>query len=186
MLRTHFADERIDYTGEQLASGWAEQCFGLSGDSMVAFVGACDVKPEFMVDLEDLRAGAEIRSEEMLHFIIEHGDRDLPRAVLRQRLLVALLAESLNRRLGENRIRREGDDLFDGDRKVTVSVATLSPRSALIHAGVNVRAEGAPVPAAGLSDYGIDPRDFAVEMLGRYAHEMATAESARGKVREVR
>lgn len=191
MLETHFIDERIDYTGEQLVSRWAGERFGASADSMVAFIGACDVKPEFMVDLDDLRAGAKIRSDEMLHFIIEHfaGEPrgpDLPTAVLRQRLLMALVAESVNRRLGEARVRREGDDLFDRDRKLTVSIATLSPVSALIHAGINVRTAGVPVPARGLADYGIDPRSFAEEILERYKREMDLAETACGKVREVR
>ena len=64
----------------------------------VAFVGPCDVRPEFMKDVEDLKAASRIYSEEMLHFIVEHFGCVLDMAVLRQRLLMAIMAENLNRR----------------------------------------------------------------------------------------
>ena len=182
-LKTLFAPDEIAYTGEQLQSLWAYRTFGLSGDSMVAFVGPCDVKPEFMRDMEDLKTGARIFSERMLHFIAEHFDADLDRAVWRQRVLMALIAERLNARLGAPRVRRVGDDLFDGDRKLSVSIATVSPVSALIHAGLNMSRENTPVPTCALRDYDVEARAFGREILEAYQEECVGARHARSKVR---
>jgi len=178
-----FIPARIAYTGEQLHSHWAYRAHDLLGDSAVAFIGPCDVKPEFMKDVEDLKAGSRIYSEEMLHFIIEHFDVDLDRAVLRQRLLMALMAEALNARLGRPAVARRGSDLYDGDAKLTVSIASVSPVSALIHAGINISSRNTPVKTRGLGDYGIAPREFAEEILAAYAAEGKSAWRARCKVR---
>jgi len=183
LLKTLFVPEEIAYTGGQLRSHWAYRSFGLLGDSAVAFIGPCDVKPEHMRDVEDLKAASRIYSERMLHFIVEHFDADLERAVLRQRLLIAVMGEALNRRLKTPQIVRRGSDLFDGERKFTVSVASVSPVSALIHAGINISSRNTPVPTRGLADYGIDAREFAAEILAAYAAECDSARRARCKVR---
>ena len=182
-LKILLTRDEIEYTGEQLRSLWAYDSFDLLGDSIVSFVGPCDVQPEHMKDMEDLKASARIYSERMLHFIVEHFDCDLDCAVLRQRLLMALMAEALNRRINEPKIRRAGDDLYDGENKVTVSIASVSPVSALIHAGINISSRNTPVPARGLEDYGIDAREFAEEILAAYAEECASARRSRCKVK---
>ena len=182
-LQVKFIEDRITYTGEQLHSLWAYRSFGLLGDSAVAFVGGCDVRPEYMRDVEDLRASSKIYSEEMLHLIVEHFDTDLNRAILRQRILVAIMAENLNRRLDKPVIIRRGSDLYDGTRKLSVSIATASPVSSLIHAGINVSSRNTPVPTRGLDDYHIAPRGFAEEVLQAYAEECAGVLRARCKVR---
>ena len=183
-----FLEREIDYTGEQLRRGWAGQQTGVGDkpeDVIVAFIGACDVAPEHMVDLEDLRAGARIVARRMLHFIAEHFHRDLARAVWQQRVLVSIAADRINARLGEQRVRREGDDLFVEDRKLTVSIAARSPRSALIHLGVNIDPTGAPVPAVGLEELGIEAEGLAREVMEAYVAEVAGAEHAVKKVRGV-
>ena len=183
-LRTLFVPDEMQYTGEQLRSLWAFERFDLLGDCAVAFIGPCDVQPRHMKDAEDLKASARIYSERMLHFIVEHFDADLDRAVLRQRLLIALMAENLNRRLGgEPPVRRVGADLYDGIYKLTVSIASVSPVSALIHAGVNISSRNTPVPTRGLDDYGVNAREFGEETLAAYAQECALAHRSRCKVR---
>lgn len=182
-IACRFIADRIAYTGEQLRSHWAYRTFDILGDSAVAFIGPCDVKPEFMKDVEDLKAQSRIYSEEMLHFIIEHFDIDLDRTILRQRLLMALMSEALNSRLSRPAVKRKGSDLYDGDAKLTVSIASASPVSTLIHAGINISSRNTPVKTRGLGDYGIDPRGFAEEVLTGYAQECASARKARCKVR---
>jgi hypothetical protein len=182
-LKTLIARQEIAYTGEQLRSHWAYRSFDLLGDSAVAFIGPCDVRPEFMKDVEDLKAASRIYSEEMLHFIIEHFSCSLEQAVLRQRLFMALMAEHLNRKLGASKVTRIGSDLYDGKFKLTVSIASVSPVSALIHAGINISSRNTPVPTRGLADYKIEPRPFAKEILKAYAAECESAQRARCKVR---
>ncbi|MGD0112943.1 MAG: DUF366 family protein, partial [Armatimonadota bacterium] len=64
---THqFLGREVEYTGAQLRSGWVAEVTGMAGDAAVAFIGACDVKPEHMVDRVDLEAGARISSPRML------------------------------------------------------------------------------------------------------------------------
>lgn len=184
-MRTQLLEESLHYTGEQLRSGWIRETTGLEGDVAVGFMGPCDVAPEHMVDRVDLEAGAEIRSPKMVHLIIEHPGLDLDHITARQRLLMALAGEIINAHLEEALIRREGDDLYVRDRKLSVSVATTSPGSGLIHAGFNVRGEGAPVAAIGLEELGLAPRDFAERLLAAYAAEIEGAHQAGAKVKSV-
>ena len=184
-MRTRLLESEIPYTGAELTSGWVMQMAGLKGDAAVAFLGSCDVAPEHMVDREDLEQGAAIRSPRMVHVIVEHPNVTLTDITVRQRLLMALAGEILNRHLGQHLIHRKGDDLYLRDRKLSVSVATTSPTSGLIHAGFNVRGEGAPVPAIGLEELGAESRWFAGKLLEAYAAEMEGIQGASRKVKPV-
>jgi hypothetical protein len=181
-IQAKFIERKIPYTGEQLRSHWAYRSFGILGDSAIAFIGPCDVRPEFMKDVEDLKAASRIYSEKMLHFIIEHFACGLDLAVLRQRVLMAIMAENLNRSLGAPQVTRTGSDLYDGKFKLTVSIASVSPVSALIHAGINISSRNTPVPTRGLADYSIQPAAFAKEILKAYAAECEGLLRARCKV----
>jgi hypothetical protein len=185
-VRTSVLGREIAYTGAQLRSGWIEETAGVTGDAAVAFLGPCEVAPEHMVDLEDLEVGARISSPRMLHVIVEHPRLDLGHTTTRQRLLMAIAGELLNGRLGEPLVRRDGDDLYLRDRKLSVSVATASPTAGLIHAGLNLRGEGAPVPAVGLEELGVEPREFADRLLAAYAAEIMGGQEAARRVRPVR
>ncbi|MCK4776815.1 MAG: DUF366 family protein, partial [Actinomycetia bacterium] len=144
---------------------------------------------EFMVDLEDFRNNETIFSNDMLHFIIEIDERDLEKTVLRQRIVISIIKETIEI-LNENlRIKREGDDLFilkkNGHKKITVSVATLSPASSLIHVGINISSEGIPVPAIGLEEIGVDYKKVAGIVLEKIKKEFIDVESSTLKVKLV-
>ncbi len=184
-MLTKFIKEEITYTGRELTSHWAYRRFGLLGDSLVAFCGPCDLPVERMADLEDVLSDAPIHSARMLHFIVEHFGSTLETTVLRQRLLICLIAELLNRPGGEARIIRKGDDLYFGEGKLSVSIAVQSPVSTMIHAGLNVVTEGTPVKTAGLVELGVEPEGLAREILVRYREEIDGIARARCKVRGV-
>ena len=184
-MQARLLDQEIRYDGSQLRSGWIAEVACLPGDTAVAFFGACDVSPEHMVDRVDLEAGARICSPRMVHVIVEHPGLDLDHITTKQRLLMALALEILNANLGESLLRREGDDLYLRDRKLSISVATVSPTSGLIHAAFNVRGEGAPVAAVGLEELAISPREFAERLLAAYAQEVESAAEAARKVKPV-
>jgi len=181
------SQREIDYSGRELRSGWICETFGVEGDAIAAFVGGCDVDPAFMVDLEDLEAGEEIFSRKMLHFIVEHTSSTPTEIVARQRLLVVIIKEVLEEMVPLLRIRRVGDDLFDGGFKLTVSIATMGGggKIGLIHTGINIDPKGAPVPAKGLMDYGIEPDRFAGLVAERYVEEVLSIGHASRKVRHV-
>ena len=177
--------EPLKYSGHQLRSHWILDTFGLRGDTVVAFCGPCEVALTEMVDLEDVAAGEAIAAGNMLHFIAEHFDRDLEKAVLRQRIFICMVAEALFQRDGVPTVRREGDDLYAGERKLSVSIATASPVSTLMHVGLNLDPSGAPVPAVGLDEWGVDAEALARELLEAYVSELADVHLATCKVRGV-
>jgi hypothetical protein len=182
-LSFRILDGAIPYVGTELRSGWVREHTGLPGDAAAGFVGPCDVPTANLVDLDDARAGEFIRARSMAHVIVEHPGSPLELAVLRQRILVALLGELL---AGRGRVaRREGDDLYYEGRKLTVSIAAPSPASSLIHLGINVDPSGAPVPAVGLAEMGVEPRALLHDLLSNYAAELASAAHAATKVRSV-
>ena len=185
MQRIVVTDRHIEYTGHQLRSLWLYDTFGIAGDAIAAFVGPCDVPTDALVDNEDRRAGDTIRAALMLHLIIEHFDRDLLRTVFRQRLLIAIIKDLLQQAADIPALRRSGDDIFCAGEKLTVSVATISPVSTLIHTGINIDPSGAPVPACGLQNLAIDHLDFADRLTAAYVAEIDSAAHARTKVRGV-
>ena len=180
----------LTYDGLQLSPHWIYRQHDLLGDAIVAFRGPCEVKLTEMVDIEDVKAEAPISSQEMVHFIVEFFDLDLEKAVYRQRLLIVTAKEYLEEVLKE-KVTRRGDDLFlnrpqDGrPGKLSVSIATSSPVSTLIHTGFNVISEGTPVTTTALNDLGVDPDEFAQTVLDRYTAEVVDIWEARCKVRPV-
>lgn len=171
------------YTGRELRSGWVREKTGLEGDAAAGFVGPCRVATEDLVDMDDAREGEFIRAALMAHVIVEHPGCELEKAVARQRLLVCVLCDMLGER--GLRVRRSGDDVFFDSRKLTVSIAAPGPASSLIHLGINVDPSGAPVPAAGLGELGIEPAALLGELLERYRREIESILYATTKVRSV-
>src|SRR5262249_29455154 len=114
---------------------------------------------------------------------------DLHQTVYQQRLLI-VTAKELLETLTERPLTRKGDDLYlprvDGTPgKLSVSIATASTTSTLIHTGFNIETEGTPVPTVGLAELGIDVPVFADAILRRYADEVQDIWLARCKVRAV-
>jgi len=184
MLQTRLIPAELVYDGTQLATHWPRRSAGVTGDCVVAFLGPAEVPTENLVDLEDRRVGERITSARMLHLVGVHFGRTLAETVLRQRLYVFLAAERL--RLRGVGVLVEGDDIFTPDRrKLSVSIATVSPLAGLVHIGLNDDPAGAPVPAAGLAELGVDAADFARELLGAFEEAERGLKFAAAKVRAV-
>jgi len=184
-MRYRLIKDEIAYTGEQLRSNFAYTTFGIVGDSVVAFAGPCDVKLKEMVDIEDLKAGKAIYSESMLHFIVEHYDTDLEKTILRQLILTNIVKDLINEIKGKIIVKRVNSDLFEEDAKLSISVATVTPISSLVHFGVNITSINTPVKTKGLKDYDIDQYEFANLVMDRYTKENDKINIARCKVRWV-
>lgn len=184
-MQIKFIDEEIKYIGSQLAPHWIYRNFHLIGDAIVAFCGECEVKITEMVDIEDVINNEPIYSKNMLSFISEQFNVNLIEGVLRQRLLMSTIKEALEKR--GFKIRRNGDDLFFEDKKLSVSIATRSITSTLIHTGLNISSEGTPIKTSGLeTDLGIsDIKEFALEVMKNYTEELADIVLASTKVRGV-
>lgn len=194
MKGKYIKGKRITYDGTQLRSLYAFTEHDVQGDSVVAFRGPCQVRGENLVDVEDRKKGDEIYSEDMVHFIVELFDSDLPRTLALQRLFLCVIKDVIEELKPELFINRRGDDLYievemeegqEENRKLTVSVATASPVSNLIHIGINVSSRNTPVPTLGLEDLEIPVDDFILKVMQGFINEMKGMESARCKVRGV-
>lgn len=136
-------EENILYDGSQIEPFWAFKDLKLKGSSIVSWIGPMEIKPANIMDYEDV--GLEIKSAEMVHFIIEHFDvqpADIKTCYHRQRLFVMITMEILS----ESGIQtsRKGDDIYFDGKKLSVSIATCSNSSMKIHFGMNVKDKGTP------------------------------------------
>ena len=184
--RIHLGDS-IPYTGSELRPHFLRTRFGIEGDGAALFRGPCHVDAE-LVDLEDREANAFIHSEDMLHVLVECFQIDLRTMVLLQRILAGLVADVLRIRLPESMhaaVQRQGDDIYVGEGKLTVSIATVSLVSGLIHLGINVKTDNTPVPTAGLEPLQIPVDDFARDLMAALADEVRGVIHACCKVRPV-
>ena len=200
-MNSKFVEETVPYNGVELRSGWVRETFGLEGDAIVAFHGPCSVKGDALVDLEDLAAGETVEGENMLHFIAELSGIGLPGIAFLQRLLCIIAGHAVEdacvrARQGKSasgvpcEVRRDGDDLFVGDGKLSVSIATVAPESGrpesgLIHVGLNITTAGVPVRAACLEDLGVDYRELAPLILKAFVCEVEGGLHASRKVKRV-
>ena len=96
-----------------------------------------------LIDYEDV--GLDIKGNLMLNFIVEHFDEqpgNLKLAYHRQRILVMITRDKL---LDYGiKTTQDGDDIFIGGRKLSVSIATASISSMKMHFALNITTEGTP------------------------------------------
>ncbi|MDL2271348.1 DUF366 family protein, partial [Methanobrevibacter sp. OttesenSCG-928-I08] len=127
--------------------------FGIKNSSIITWFGPMDIKSDNLKDFEDV--GLEIKSNNMIHFIVEFFDcqpANIKIAYLRQRLLVMIFREELFK-LGIISTRK-GDDIYINGSKLSVSIASVSISSMKIHFGLNIEDKGTPndVKTIGLYD----------------------------------
>ena len=187
-MKSRFIDNEIIYTGKQLSPSWIYKNYWMKGDAIVSFVGECNLTIDDMVDIEDYLNNSPIYSKNMLSFIIEHFNIGLVEGVVRQRLFMCIVSDVIESYLPkEQNIMRKGDDLFYNGGKLSVSICTKSITSVLMHIGINIDANGAPVKAAGLeSDMGLtNIKQIAEDIMNKYILECEQIIDASTKVRGV-
>lgn len=184
-MHTLFLTQKITYDGSQLAPLYNYLQHGLLGDSMISWEGPCNIPFANMMDGEDLRDSATIAGDKMLHFIAEMFQFPLAAAVAFQRLMGERLIHEVHK-LGASNVplTRSGDDIYWGEKKFNISIATCSNTSSLIHFAVNVTNEGTPVKTCSLQDFRIDDsRAFAQSFMDTCKNEYMAIKRAMVKVR---
>ncbi|SEK29116.1 hypothetical protein SAMN05216439_0757 [Methanobrevibacter gottschalkii] len=146
-------DEIFEYDGSQINPSWAFQEFGVYGSSIITWIGPVNITPDNLKDFADV--GLEIKSNYMVNFMCEFFDQQPPNmriAYLRQRLIVMIFREILTEY--GIKTKREGDDIFVDDGKLSISIASISLSSAKIHFALNLEDKGTPddVETIGLFD----------------------------------
>ncbi len=189
-MQLRWLEQQFKYDGTQLRSLFGYLGYGLLGDSVVAWAGPCDIPPEHMVDGEDLNNDAKICGDLMVHMIIERFDCDLLFGVSMQRILASLAIDVLQELSPQSelssKLYREGDDIFCDYKKISISVATKSPVSTLVHFAVNCVNTGTPVDTMCLQDFQVDIQMFAKHLMQNFIHEMQSIKDATHKVKWVK
>lgn len=186
-MKSIIVTDRIKYDGSQIAPLWAYS-MGIKGDSVVIFRGPMDVTFENMKDLEDEKAGKTIKGDDLIHFIVERFDSpaSMRLAYYMQRLLIICVRDVLERH--DIRTTRNGDDLFAGNGKLTVSIASAGVSSEKIHCGINITTKGTPVDVrtAALVDLGIsDWKSLAGEIADTFIREIEDIEGDIAKTKSL-
>ncbi len=185
MISTYLYDENLGYDGTQLRSHFALETFEIYGNSLVAFIGPCKVDLGNMVDIEDVLNEEGISSDKMIHFILEIFNSDLEKSVLFQRMLVTEIYKAIVLNIN-NDAKLIGDDIFCFEKKLSVSIATVSPVSSMCHTGINITVKGAPIEVSSLEEFKIDPVKFAEFVLDNFKKEYLGIQKAISKVRAVK
>ena len=165
--------EKRPLSGDEMLPHWAYRNFGLLGDSIVAFIGEFKVPPERWIDLESIMHDRRLPDTDMLHFVVEHFDNNLREGMLRQYVLVSILEEKLLHRIPNDghKLVRLGDDLFDGENRLSITAAGCTLVSVKLHMGIYLEA-GPARGVHGLGAYGVDPMELADVVISQYRTEM--------------
>lgn len=148
-----------------------------------------NIRPDELIDYEDV--GLEIKSDEMLHFIIEHFDvqpADMRLCYHRQRILVMIVQDLLKGM--DIKTQRRGDDLYCNGGKLSVSIASCSISSMKIHFALNITSQGTPtdVETRGLMECSSDLNKESISKLAdkiseAYVNEIMDMEEDISKTR---
>ncbi len=187
-MKTKWIEKSLSYDGSQLRSHFALSTLNIQGASIISFRGPCKVSWKSMVDYEDLLAKSEIKSQDMLHFIIEYFPANLKAGVALQRLLASIVADTLHAQKSFHKVnkvllKREGDDLYLGTKKLSISIASQSAVSTMIHFAVNITTKGTPVPTCALEDWGVNPKSLAIQVMKKFSEEYLDIMAATEKVK---
>ncbi|MCX7821308.1 MAG: DUF366 family protein [Brevinematales bacterium] len=177
-----FIEREIKYDGSQLSSHFAYKNFKIAGDSIVCFIGPVDVKLSEMVDIEDVINNEPISSDKMLNFIIEVFGFEIKGLIALQRLFINIIRESIESINPSIRIERDGDDLYYKGKKLSISIATLSPISGLIHTAINIVNTGCPIEVSSLEEMGIDYKEAGKRIIDNFISEYEGIKFASVKV----
>ncbi len=178
--------EKRALSGDEMLPHWALRNFGLLGDSIVSFIGQFSVPPERWIDIDSIMHNQDFPAGDMLHFVIEHFQSSLGETVLRQYVLVSILEEKLLHRVryNDNQLTRLGDDLFDGENRLSLTAAGSTLVSTKIHLGVFI--DSAPgYGFHGLREYNVDPSELAEVVIMQYRTEMRRISEKAWKMRPI-
>lgn len=183
MIKARFVEKEFLYDGSQLRPLFAYKEFSLEGDSILSWIGPCNVSPENMKDGEDFVAGESIAANQMLHFIVELFGVDLHAMVFCQRLFSSMAKDLLQELNSDIELRRDGDDIYwQNDKKLNISIASKSSVSSMVHCAFNITNEGTPVPTSCLNDFNIEAKDFSVQLMEKFQNEIVSIFRATKKV----
>lgn len=190
-MKSLFINDELRYDGTQLRPQFAYFNYKLLGNSIISWIGACDISFEHMVDGEDLLERSLIKGDQMLHFIIEIFDCKIMTAVTLQRLFAAIVQQTINEQIINkkefgNLLKRAGDDLFLDNKKLSISIASSSVFSSQIHFAANITTSGTPVLTTSLDELKLKTKDLSMAIMSKFCEEFQSIIEATQKVKELK
>lgn len=182
-----FDKEKFEYDGSQINASWAFKKYGIKGSSIIVWRGPVNITPDNLKDFADV--GLEIKSNEMINCVCEFFDvqpADIRMSYMRQRLLVLMFIEELNKKGIET--VRSGDDVYVNGAKLTISIATASVKSMKIHFAFNIQDKGTPDVLKTIGLFDIEDKkgnkifnennleEFVETVINNYIDELKTIE----------
>ena len=134
--------KKLTYDGTQLHPTFAYKLANGCANAVI-FRGPMKVKITEMIDAEDVIKNDPIWSDDAINIVAELPFTNVVGAVALQRMMIRVIHDNLN---GGIHLRVDGDDLISGNygssdyRKYSVSIATQTAHSSLIHIGLNISA----------------------------------------------
>jgi len=163
-----------DYVDGTLRSGF----FKSEKDYIVSFIGNADVTFDGMCDRDDLNTEAPFIKGYMLHFIAEFKNTTLQEMMLYQRLFARIVYDELRSSTICSQLRITGNDIYVGDRKLSVGIATSTiTNTQIMHYALNITKGDCPLDVEYLSRIApnIDPRSFSINLMKIFNKEVEKA-----------
>ncbi|MCG3225510.1 MAG: DUF366 family protein [Candidatus Heimdallarchaeota archaeon] len=186
----------IIYDGSQLSSQYIANNYNVLGNSILVFRGGMSLSPAEMIDIKDIQRESHlaeilISSDDSLHVIIEEFDIQPPNLEIeyyRLRLLTLLILEQLN--LKGIKIQRKGTDIYIGEKKLNVAIASVGVTNSKIHFGLNVGNSGFPqhVNAIGLLELEFKDnqlKEWIISVVKQYIDEVQMVKEDVSKTKSI-
>ncbi len=154
-----------------MRSHWALIHFDIRGDSIVAFIGTLHIDSDQQLDILEAKGKLSLPDCEMLNLVVEHFGDDLEKGILRQNILLNIAFEKILHRIKDVQIMRWGEDLYEGNKRLTVSSVSTTFVSVKIHLGICINPE-LDNGFVGLTKYSIDPVELAEVICNQYRADM--------------
>lgn len=189
-------ENNIVYDGSQLSSQYIANNYSVLGNSILVFRGGMSLSPNEMVDIKDIQRESHlaeilISSDDSVHMIVEEFDMQPPNLEIeyyRLRLLTLIILE----KLGAKGIiaQRRGTDIYIGEKKLNVAIASVGVTNSKIHLGLNVGRTGFPehVSAIGLLELEFEEsklKDWMISIVKQYIDEVLMVKEDVSKTKSI-
>ena len=199
-LRSLFAFEKFRVQGDSIV-GWIAPCH-IPVEALIDRDDAIHNRPihadsqvHYVVEMFGVDLKFAVLAQRLLNGWMERGARLFKSPDVKCRIelsgndVYALFPDEISLAEGEEMNAFVRSMRFNynirGCRKLSVSIATQSPVSGMIHAGVNVTTAGTPVQTASLEMLGIDPVAYGEWVGENFARDFEKVLLATTKVRPV-
>lgn len=185
-MKSFYIEKKLPFNQEMLLSRWAEINYKVKTDSVFAFSGENEIfappksktkKKKAETEYKEIDEKQKSKNTEhipnMLHFRIEHHNLSKTEGILRQWLLATIITNAL----GSEGFSRNAANIFFFNSQLSIATIVASPFSCVLHTALFIDPSTSPLKEAGLDDFDIPIKDFAIQVMHEYKNEITLLES---------